>query len=137
MPSNPQQNDLGMESNASIAWDLATLTGAGCMVATTGRVVRPGWLEMPPSFGRGCRIGEATILGGTAIVGGGRCGRMAGDRAGRGIRAISYLALSSLRPGVTSGVWGGALRTVSFFGSAMPDRVAPRKLAENSLVVTR
>jgi hypothetical protein len=29
------------------------------------------------------------------------------------------------------------LRTVSFFGSAMTERVAPRRIAENSFVVTR
>jgi hypothetical protein len=39
MPSNPQQNHLGMESNASIALDVATMTGPGCKMVAAGRVI--------------------------------------------------------------------------------------------------
>jgi hypothetical protein len=62
---------------------------------------------------------------------------MPGVREGRGILAISTLALSCGRPGVVSGLWGRALGTVSFFGSAMTNHVAPGKISENSFVVTR
>jgi hypothetical protein len=183
MPSNPQQSDLGMESNASIALDVATMTGAGCTMAAAEHVVEPGWAETPAKFscaagasargsrfvsaldgasgapagfGRGWRIGEVATFGGNTggrcdemtgllvltgdggvIVGGDRRGGTAGVRDGRGIRAISCLAPSFWRPGVVSGLWGSALRTVSFFGSAMTGHVAPRKIAENSFVVTR
>ena len=133
MPSNPQQNDLGMESNALIGFDVATMTGAGCTAVAAGL----GWTEMPAGFGRGCRIGDAATLGGTAIVGGDRCGGMVDVRDDRGIRAISCFAPSFWRPGVVSGLGGSAMRTGSFFGSAMTDHVATRKMAKNSFIVTR
>jgi hypothetical protein len=94
MPNNPQQNGLGMESNALIAFDGATMTGAGCTTAAAGRAVGPGWTETPAGFGRGCRIGDAATFGGTAIVGGDRRGGTAGVRDGRGILAISCFAPS-------------------------------------------
>ena len=192
MPSNPQQNHLGMESNASIALDVATMADYcrpqsrfRCrMVMRAVSFFGPGWTETPAKFsdaagasageskfavvpasdktgvapagfGRGCRTGEAATFGGNTggrcdemmgtvltgdggvIVGGDRRGGMAGVRDGRGIRAVSCFAPSFWRPGVVSGLWGSAMRTVSFFGSAMTDHVAPRKIAENSFVVTR
>jgi len=137
MASNTQQDRLGMESNALIARAVAAMTCAGCKMVAAGRVVGPDWIETLAGFGRGCGIGEAATFASTAIVGGDRRGRMAGVRAGRGIRAISRFAPSFRRPGVASGMWGSALRTVSFFGSAMTERVAPRRIAENSFVVTR
>jgi hypothetical protein len=39
MPSNPQQNQFGMELNASIALDVATMTGASCTMVAAGRVI--------------------------------------------------------------------------------------------------
>jgi hypothetical protein len=39
MPSNLQQSHLGMESNESIALDVATMIGAGCTVAAARRVI--------------------------------------------------------------------------------------------------
>ena len=72
MPSNPQQNQLGMESSASIALETATMTGAGCRTDA------------------------------------------AGDCLGRMV-----------------------MRAVSFFGSAMTDHVASRKIAEITFFVTR
>ena len=187
MPSNPQQNDLGMESNASIALDAATLTRAGFdrMVIRAVSFFGVGWTVAPPKYSDaagefageskfavvpasdetgaapvvssgGCRTGEAVIFGGNT---GGRCdettgisaltgdgwmtdggdrrGGMAGVRDGRGIRAKSCFAPSSWRPCVVSGLWGSAMGTVSFFGSAMTDHVAPGKIAENSFIVTR
>jgi hypothetical protein len=185
-PSNPQQNDLGMESNASIAWDPATLTGAGFdrTVIRAVSLFGPGWTGTPAKFsdaagasagerkffvvpasdetgvataglGKGCRTGEAVPFGentggqcdertgGPALTGDGwmtdggdRPGEMAGVRDGRAIGAKSCFAPSFWRPGVISGLWGSSLRTVSFFGSAMTDHVAPRKIAENSFIVT-
>ena len=119
MPSNPQQNHLGMESNVLIARGVAAITGAGCKPVAAGWVGGPGWTETPAGFGRGCRIGEATTLVGTGIIGGGRRGRMVGVRAGRGIWAISRFAPSSRSPGVLSDIPGRALRTGSFCGSAI------------------
>jgi hypothetical protein len=73
----------------------------------------------------------------TGDDGGDRRGGMAGVRDGRRIRAVSCLASSFWRLGVVSGLWGSEMRTISFFGSAMRDHVAPRKIAENSFIVTR
>jgi hypothetical protein len=137
MPSNPQQNDLGMESNALIVIDGSTMTGAGCTTVAAGRAVGLGWTKTPAGFGRGCRIGDVATFGGTAIVGGDRRDGTADVRDGRGIRAISCFAPSFWRTGVVSGLWGSAMRTVSFFGSAMTNHVAPRKMAKNSFIVTR
>ena len=187
MPNNPQQNDLGMESNESVALDGATLTGAGFdrMVIRPVSFFGPGWTETaakfsdaagasageskfavvptsdetgvaPAGFDGGCRTGEAVTFDGNTggrcdettgipaltgdgwmIDGGDRRVGMTGVRDGRGIRAKSCFATSFWRPGVISDPWGSALRTVSFFGSAMTDHVAPRKIAENSFVVTR
>ena len=106
MPSNPQQNHPGMESNGSIASDVPTMTGAGCTMAAI------------------------------AIVGEDRRGGIAGVRGGRGSRATSCLAPAFGRPGVVSGLWGSTMLRGSFFDSAMTDHVAPRKIAENSFVVT-
>ena len=110
----------------------------------------------PAGLGRGFRTGEAATFGGNTggrcdemmgvpvlmgvdgvIVGGDRRDGMAGVRDGRRIGAVSCLASSFWKPGVVAGLWGSAMRTVSFFGSAMTDHVAPRKIAENSFVVTR
>ncbi len=163
MPSNPQQNHLGMESNASIAPDVATMTGAGCTVAAAGRVIGgcvffvfTAGAGVGDGFGKACRTGEAATFGGNTggrcdemmgvpvltgdvgvIVGADRRGGMAGVRDGRRIRAASCFAPSFWRPCVVSGLWGSAMRTVSFFGSSMTDHVAPRKIAENSFIVTR
>jgi hypothetical protein len=132
-PSNPQQKDLGMKSNALIPLDVATMTGAGCTTSAAGL----SWTETPAGLGSGCAIGDAATFGGTAMVGGDRRGgETAGIREGRGIRAISCFAPSLWRPGTVSGLGGSALLTGSFFGSAMADHVAPRKISENSLVVT-
>ena len=63
MPSNPQQNDLGRESNGSIAWDVATLTGAGFdrMVIRAVSFFGPGWTETPAKFldAAGASAGES------------------------------------------------------------------------------
>ena len=142
-PSKPQQNDLGMESNALTALDVATIPGAGCKMAgprdslgtRAMRAVsffRPVWIkfsdaggtaallrsglvatsngvgEGPAGFGRGCKTGERE-----------GCRRNPGGRRK-----------------VISGLWGSATGTVSFFGSAMTNQVAPRKITENSLIVT-
>jgi hypothetical protein len=131
MPSKPQQNDLGMESNALIALDVAPMIGTGCPVPAAGdlpnrmgmRAVSffgPGRIKFsdagsngvggaPAGFGRGCKTGESAACGGN--TGG--------------------------RRNVVSGLWGSAMRTVSFFGSAMTNQGAPRKIAENSFDVTR
>ena len=113
MPSNPQQNQRGMESNASLAMDVGTMAGPACVMPAAadclgGIVMRavsffgPGWIETEAKFS----------------AGGGR------NRRG-GVT------------GVVSGLWGSALRTLSFGGSAITNQVAPGKIAENSFVVTR
>jgi hypothetical protein len=174
MPSNPQQNHLGMESNASIVLDGATMTGDVCAIA--GRVIRgcvfltvnagagdgfdsmvmravsffgPGWTETPgkfseaagasageskfavvsalapADFGRGFRTDEAATFGGNT---GGWCGEMMGGPVSTGDGGVIVggdrrggVASSFWRPGVVSGLWGSAIRTASFFGSAMTD----------------
>ena len=136
MPNNPQQNDLGMESNALIVIDGSTMTGAGCTTVAAGRAVGLGWTKTPAGFGRGCRISDAATFGGTAIVGGDRRSGTADVPNGRGTRGISCFALSFWRTGIVSGLGGSAMRTISCFGSAMTDHVAPRKIAKNSLIVT-
>ena len=89
----------------------------------------------PVGLGRGRRMAEAPACSGGA---GGRRNGMTGD---------SFLGLvptggdgGDRRGGMTgvfSGVWGSALRTLSFGGSAISNQVAPRKIAEISFVVTR
>ena len=132
MPSNPQQNHLGMESNASIALGPTTV-GAGCRNVAAGCSISNG------NTG-GCSDGgmERLVLMGNwgVIAGGDRRGGMAGVRAGRGIRAVSCFTPSFQRPGVVSGFGGNALRTGSFLGSAMTDHVASQQIAENPVVVT-
>jgi hypothetical protein len=118
MPSNPQQNHPGMPSNAPVELDGATVTGDVRVIAGPARGV-----------GSECWTGDGGV-----IIGGDLRGGMA---EGRRIRAISCLAPSFWRPGIVSGFWGSEMRTVSFFGSAMTNQVAPRKIAENSFDVTR
>ena len=162
IPSKLQQNHLGMESNASSPLDVAAMIGAEGTVAAAdspGRravsflgpdpsakfsdtaaasrlVAGPDKLSgRPVGLGRGRRIGEAPA--GSGGAGGRRNGITedslpgpvpAGDGGGdrRGVMT-----------GVVSGVWGSALRTLSFGGSAISNQVAPRKIAENLFIVTR
>jgi hypothetical protein len=80
----------------------------------------------------------STLMGdGGFIVGGDRRGGMAGVREGRTILAVSRFAPPFCGSCFVSGLGGSAIRTVSFFGSAMTGHVAPRKIAEISFLVTR
>ena len=63
--------------------------------------------------------GRGVILGGN-----GRSGAAGGVREGRTILAVSRLAASE-GDDALSGLGGSAIRTVSFFGSAMSSHVAP------------
>jgi hypothetical protein len=113
-------------------------------------------------FGKGCKTGDAadgcvvwtggrrnevngvsgagsalTGAGGVAAMGGRRGGRT-GVREGRTIRAVSRLASPFCGSTFGSGRGGSAMRTVSFFGSAITSNyVARRKIAEISFFVTR
>ncbi|MEY2557939.1 MAG: hypothetical protein QOE34_1364 [Verrucomicrobiota bacterium] len=69
-------------------------------------------------------------VGGGVIVGGERRGGTTGVREGKTILAVSRLAPPFCGSCSVSGLGGSAIRTVSFFGSAMATRVAPRKFAE-------
>lgn len=85
MSSNPQQNDLGMESNASIALDVVTLTGSGFdrMAMRAVSFFGPGWTETPAKFSdaTGASAGESKFAvlpasgetGGTPVGFGGGC----------------------------------------------------------------
>jgi len=74
---------------------------------------------------------------GGLMIGGERLGGMAGVLEGSTIRAVSRLASPFCGSSVVSGLGGSAMRTVSFFGSAITDQVAPRKIAEIYFFVTR
>ena len=119
MPSSPQQNDLGMQSNASLGVDV------GRIVTRAVSFFGPGM--RPAGFGRGGKTGEAgTCASNSGGRGNGICrdsgrgtalrGDGGGDRSGRVT--------------VGSGFWGSA-------GSAISNQVAPGKIAENSFIVTR
>jgi hypothetical protein len=161
-PSKLQQNHLGMESNVSRLLDVAAMIGAeGASAAADGPGRRAvSFLGSSPSakssdtaaasrlavgsdkfsggpvgWGRGRRIGEAPA--GSGDAGGRREGIMgdsplgpvpAGDGGGDRRGGMT---------GFVSGFWGSALRTLSFGGSAISNQGAPRKIAENSFVVTR
>jgi hypothetical protein len=156
MPSKPQQNHLGIESNASSALDVGTMPGLalpmddaadrlGGMVMRAVSFFGPGWIgtranfsdvagavadeagEVPVGFGSGCKSGEAVTSASNAggrrngIRGTGLAGDGGGDRRGR-------------RAGVISGLWGSALRTLSFGGSAITNQVRPEKSLKNFLL---
>ena len=105
-------------------------------VGGTGRTAAAGSVSIPGGFGNGCNSGEAAgvsggrrgkTLGASAvdseegsgvIVGGNRRIVVTGVREGRTIRAVSRFAMLGAEA-ACSGRGGSAMRTVSFFGSAM------------------
>jgi hypothetical protein len=108
----------------------------------------------PGGFGSGWSIGELPdeITGGRrgrttggsgfapddgngVIFGGNRRIGVAGVREGRTMRAVSRFA--SLAWAAFSGRGGSAMRTVSFFGSAMSEQRAQRKSHKRAAAVTR
>jgi hypothetical protein len=114
----------------------------------------------PTGFGNGCESGDVAGCGGKTggrcdeltedsaagstlmgerdlIVGGDRRSGIAGVLEGKTILAVSRSAPPFCGPCWVSGLGGSAMRTVSFFGSAMTGHVAPRKIAEISFLVTR
>jgi hypothetical protein len=107
MQSNPQQNHLGMESNALVSPDGATMTGN---VRTISEPVIGSSVFPKPIAGAGT--------------------------VGARIRSLSCPAPSCCWPCVISGLRGSALRSVSFFGSAITNHVAPGKVTENRFFVT-
>lgn len=141
MLSNPQHSHLGIESNASAELNVAPPTGGVFVITAAGlegllmRAVSffgPGSMEAPPKFS----VPTGSLLlrsdSGTPgwvevckkdddgfIVGGVRRGGTAGARDGRTIPAGSGLAAPFCGPGSVSSSGGSAVRTVSFFGSAM------------------
>jgi hypothetical protein len=80
--------------------------------------------------------GSAPVAGEGFIVGGNRRGGTTGVREGRTILAVSF-APPFCGSCLASGLGGSAMRTVSFFGSAMANQVAPGKIAEIPFFVTR
>jgi hypothetical protein len=106
MPSNPQQNHCGIESNASPAMDVGRVPDVVCATAVAGRwggqemravsFFGAGWLESVTG-GCGCKTGEAATCAGNAD----------GDRSGR-------------MTGVVSSFWGST-------GSAMTNHVVSKK----------
>src|SRR3954469_52085 len=107
----------------------------------TGRIAGFGsaFVSIPGGLGRGCKRGEdAGETGGVisgrgntfgvsvadsgagndVILGGNRRIGVTGVRDGKTIRAVSRLAILGAEP-ACSGRGGSAMRTVSFFGSAM------------------
>ena len=109
----------------------------GLSTATGG--TGPFSFARPGGFGNGCRSGEvfagviaggrrakivgvsgaASAAGMGVIVGGRRIG-VIGVRVGRTMRAVSRFSALGTEP-ACSGRGGSAIRTVSFFGSAMND----------------
>lgn len=128
MASNPQENHLGMEWNVSIALDVATLTGAGCLLAAAGE--RLGRIVMSTVSGGGDPV---TCAGNTC----GRRDKIREDSACRLLLADGGGDRRSGMAGVVSGSWGSALRRVSFVGSTMTNQITPTKIAENCPDVTR
>jgi len=103
--------------------------GDGCVDWTGGRRN-----EVKGVSAAGSRL---TGDGGVNAVGG-RLGGRTGVREGRTIRAVSRLGSPFCGSSVGSGRGGSAMRTVSFFGSAITTtQVARRKIAEISFFVTR
>ena len=109
----------------------------------TGRTAAPGpaFDSAPGGFGNGCRSGEEAggVTGGRrgktfgasvadseagseVVVGGGRRIGVMGVREGRTMRAVSRFSMLGAEP-ACAGRGGSAMRTVSFFGSAMSDSV--------------
>jgi hypothetical protein len=67
--------------------------------------------------------GSGVIFGGKRLIG------VTGVREGKTIRAVSRFAMLGPEP-ACSGRGGSAMRTVSFFGSAMSDQRATNKIAQ-------
>ena len=107
----------------------------------------------PGGFGRGWRSGDGSdgvivggrrkIVGASAagsavgngvIVGGRRIG-VTGVRVGKTMRVVSALGIPGAVP-AGSGRGGSAIRTVSFFGSAMNDQRALEKSHKGPVAVT-
>jgi hypothetical protein len=142
MPSKPQQNDLGMESNALIALDVAPMIGPGCSVPAGDRLGRI--VMRAVSFFGPVRIkfsdagGAFGVLGSRLVASSNGVGGAAAG-SGRGRKTGTSAACGSNTGGgrnIVSGFWGSAIGTVSFFGSAMTNQVAPRKITENPFIVT-
>jgi hypothetical protein len=132
--------------------------GAAVMLSSraggTGRIAEPGSVSIPGGFGNGCNSGDEAgesggvkggrrgkMLGASAagsaegsgvIVGGNRRIGATGVREGRTIRAVSRFAILGAEA-TCSGRGGSAMRTVSFFGSAMGDQLANKKIAQTEV----
>src|SRR6266853_6007091 len=132
MPSNPQQNHPGMESNASIESDVATIAAAGDLPSRMGMRAVSFWIKFPDAGGASALLGSRLVAGSNGFGG-------APVGFGRGCKTGASTVCGS-NPGgrrnIVSGLWGSGIRTVSFFGSAMTNQIAPRKITENSLIVT-
>ena len=119
----------------------------------TGRIVAPGsaLVSAPGGFGKGCKRGEEAgeaggVTGGRrgrmvgvsvvdseegsgVIVGGNRRIGVTGVRDGRTMRAVSRFTMFGAEA-ACSGRGGSAMRTVSFFGSAMSNQRCNYKFAQ-------
>jgi hypothetical protein len=131
------------------------IAGAGGSVRTggTGRVASPPF-STPGGLGNGWSMGElvgestggrrgktaggsgfAPAGGNGVIFGGDRRIGVTGVRDGRTMRAVSRF--TSFASEAFSGRGGSAMRTVSFFGSAMTSSVRERKSHKRAAAVTR
>jgi hypothetical protein len=86
--------------------------------------------------GRGGKTLGASAAGSAegsgVIVGGNRRIGATGVREGRTIRAVSRFAIVAA-VAACSGLGGSAMRTVSFFGSAISDQLAAKKVAQTEV----
>jgi hypothetical protein len=122
----------------------------------TGRIVALGsaLASMPGGFGNGCKSGDEadaagvtmggrrgkmvgasvvdSVEGSGVILGGNRRMGVTGVRDGRTMRAVSRFAMLGAEV-ACSGRGGSAMRTVSFFGSAMSSRRAAKKIAQTGV----
>jgi hypothetical protein len=140
IPSKLQQNHLGMESNASSPLDVAARIGAEGRIAAADSPRRRAVSFLGPAASAKFSDAVASrLVAGSSKFSGGPVGLGKGRRIGEA-PACSGDGEGERRGGVTgvvSGFWGSALRTLSFGGSAISNQVAPKKIAENPVIVTR
>src|SRR6266404_5666690 len=131
MASNPQASERGMASRGAMGFEVMT-TGATGVVPTGW--INNGWVlvMLIVGVGRGKTVGASVVAsdaGQGAIWGGNRRMGATGVRVGSTMRAVSRFMMLGATA-VCSGRGGSAIRTVSFFGSAMSERRAIQKIAQ-------
>jgi hypothetical protein len=131
-----------MASTGATGLDVITTGAAG-----PGRIAEPRSVAIPGGFGNGCKSGDEadeasgvtggcrgktlgasaidSAEGGGVIFGGNRRMGVTGVREGKTIRVVSCFATLETAA-ACSGRGGSAMRTISFFGSAMRAGVGVR-----------